>query len=257
MIRTRITFLGSGTSMGVPTIGCRCRVCHSSDPHDRRTRPSLLLQYAGHAVVIDTTPDFREQALRVGLQRLDAVLYTHGHADHILGLDDIRPFNIWQGRDIPIYANQETLDIIRHTFRYIFGQASTYSTVPGVATHLIDGPLALFGVTFTPVPAWHGEMEVLGFRFGRAAYMTDFHEIPESSPKMLEDLDVLVLDALRHEPHPTHSNVAQSLLLVERLRPRQTFFTHICHDLPHEETNRALPADVQLAYDGLTLEVEA
>lgn len=257
MTRTRLTFLGSGTSMGVPTIGCRCRVCQSNDPHDRRTRPSLLLEYAGRAVVIDTTPDFREQALRAGLARLDAVLYTHGHADHILGLDDIRPFNIWQGSDIPIYANQATLEIIRHTFRYIFGEASTYSTVPGVAPHLIDGPVALFGVTFTPVPAWHGEMEVLGFRFGRTAYVTDFHEIPEPSLKLLEDLDVLVLDALRHEPHPTHSNVAQSLRLVERLRPRQAFFTHICHDLPHEETNRALPPSVALAHDGLTLEVEA
>ena len=262
-----LTVLGSGTSMGVPTIGCECRVCRSTDPRDSRLRPSVLLRFSdGSAplttcrnILIDTTPDFRAQALRHRLKSLDAVIFTHGHADHILGLDDIRPFNLRQG-DIPVYANEETLGILQRTFAYIFSGTPTESTVPGVTLNRIDGPLDLFGLALVPVPARHGEMDVLGFRFGRAAYLTDFSAVPESSKPLLRDLDDLILDALRYTPHPMHSSVDQSLALVDELRPRRAWFTHICHDLAHEETNARLAEHgfphVQLAYDGLTFEVQ-
>lgn len=251
----RLTVLGSGTSMGVPTLGCECRVCRSSDPRDNRTRPSVLLSRGKHNVVIDTSPDFRLQGLRAGVERLDAVIYTHGHADHILGLDDIRPFNLKQRADMPVYGSRETLVVLMRTFSYIFAEGPTHSTIPGVDLHEINGPFELLGLKITPVPAWHGKMAVLGFRFGRAAYLTDFSEIPEASMPLLEDLDDLILDALRDTPHPMHSTVAQSVALAERLQPKRAWFTHISHDLPHEETNARLPQNVRLAYDGLSFEV--
>ena len=193
----RITVLGSGTSMGVPTLGCPCRVCASTDPHDKRLRPSLLISRAGHNVVIDTSPDFRQQAMRVGLDRLDAILLTHGHADHILGFDDIRPFNIRQRAALPVYSNEDTFQIVRRVFAYVFDDKPTLSTVPSVTLKIATSPFELLGIPFVPVPLLHGEMEVLGFRFGRAAYLTDFSVLPESSMAFLEGLDELVLDALR------------------------------------------------------------
>lgn len=250
-----LTFLGTGTSSGVPTLGCHCRVCTSSDQRDKRTRPSLLLEFEGRAVVIDTTPDFRFQALRAGMQRLDAVVFTHAHADHVLGLDDVRGFYFRQHDPIPIYADRATLDRIRHIFSYIFNGNYPYGGIAKLDPHLIEGPFELWGQPWVPVPVVHGRMPVLGFRFGKAAYVTDFSVIPESSLALLERLDVLVLDALRHKPHATHSNVEQSLALVERLKPRRAFFTHIAHEIGHEETNAALPAYVRLAHDGLKLEV--
>ncbi len=251
-----LTVLGSGTSMGVPAIGCRCRVCLSTDPYDKRTRPSLLVQYGGYNVVIDTTPDFRFQALRAGLRRLDAVLFTHPHADHILGLDDVRPFNFHQHGEIAIYGNRKTMARIRHTFDYIFDGNPPFGGVPQVSVNILEGPLNLFGVTFIPVPVLHGFMEVLGYRFGATAYLTDYGQIPESSYPLLEGLDVVFLDALRHQPHPTHCTVEQALDHVARLRPRRAFLTHIAHDLPHQETNARLPQNVRLCYDGLQVEVE-
>ena len=251
----RLTVLGSGTSMGVPTLGCACRVCLSTDPRDNRTRPSVLLSLGGQNLVIDTSPDFRQQGLRAGVRRLDAVIYTHGHADHILGLDDIRPFNFRQQALLPVYASRETLVVLMRTFSYIFSEGPTQSTIPGVDLHEINGPFELLGVKIVPVPAWHGEMQVFGFRFGRAAYLTDFSRIPETSLPLLEDLDDLILDALRDTPHPMHSTVEQSLELARQLKPKRAWFTHISHDLPHEETNARLPQNVRLAYDGLSFEV--
>jgi phosphoribosyl 1,2-cyclic phosphate phosphodiesterase len=255
----KVTVLGSGTSMGVPSLGCHCPVCTSSDPHDNRLRPSLLLSRNGQNVVIDTTPDFRQQALRVGLDRLDAIVLTHGHADHILGFDDIRPFNIRQNAPLPAYGSQETFEVVRRAFAYVFDGRPTLSTVPSVTLHVVNGPFELMGVPFVPVPLMHGDLEVLGFRFGHAAYLTDFGSLPESSFALLEDLDVLILDALRDQPHPMHQTVDQAVALIERLKPQRAWFTHIAHDLPHAETNERLRklglTHVALAYDGLQFDV--
>jgi phosphoribosyl 1,2-cyclic phosphate phosphodiesterase len=245
--------------MGVPSLGCHCRVCCSKDPRDNRLRPSLLLSRAGQHVVIDTTPDFRQQALRVGLDRLDAILLTHGHADHILGFDDIRPYNIRQKTALPVYSTEETFEVIRRAFAYVFDERPTLSTVPSVTLNVVDDPFELMGVRFVPVPLRHGDLQVLGFRFGRAAYLTDFSELPDSSASLLEDLDELIIDALRDIPHPMHQTVEQALALIERLKPKRAWFTHIAHDLPHAETNQRLRSlglrNVELAYDGLQLEV--
>jgi phosphoribosyl 1,2-cyclic phosphate phosphodiesterase len=252
--------LGSGTSMGVPTLGCHCSVCDSKDPHNKRLRPSVLLSRGGHNVIIDTTPDFRTQALAVGLDRLDAVILTHGHADHILGFDDLRPYNIRQKSPMPLYGNQETFSVIKRVFSYVFDDKPKLSTVPSVTLHEVKGPFELLGIPFIPVPLLHGEMEVLGYRFGRAAYMTDFSRLPESSVPLLEDLDDLIIDALRDIPHPMHQTVEQALALIDRLKPKRAWFTHIAHDLPHDATNERLRnagyPQVQLAYDGLKFDVE-
>jgi phosphoribosyl 1,2-cyclic phosphate phosphodiesterase len=250
-----LTVLGSGTSMGVPTLGCHCAVCDSVDPNDKRTRPSLMLTYNGRNVVIDTTPDFRQQAMREHIDRLDAVIYTHSHADHILGLDDIRPYNLKQRSLVPIYAAQRTQETLRRQFAYIFDEGPTESSLPGVELRTIDGPFELFGLTITPVAANHGSSPVLGFRFANAAYLTDFSTVPESSKPLLQGLDVFILDALRYRPHPTHSNVEQSLALVDEVKPKRAWFTHICHDLGHEATNAKFPPNVRLAHDGLKIEV--
>jgi phosphoribosyl 1,2-cyclic phosphate phosphodiesterase len=255
-MKATLTVLGSGTSMGVPTIGCTCAVCHSPDPHDRRTRPSILLEFDGKSVLIDTTPDFREQAIRERISRIDAVLYTHTHADHILGIDDLRPLSYHRDGRIPLYARPEAADFIRNMFRYIFDAEYKFGGLPQVELKPLEGPLALFGARFEPVTVIHGETEICGYRFGSAAYLTDHSLVPEASFDQLHDLDILFLDALRHKPHPTHSTVENSLRIVERVKPRRAFFTHICHDLPHEETNASLPENVRLSYDGMKLEFE-
>src|SRR5271165_4278079 len=255
----QLTVLGSGTSMVVPTLGCHCAVCDSTDAHDKRLRPSLLLSRGGQNVVIDTTLDFRTQALRVGLDRLDAVLLTHCHADHILGFDDLRPYNYRQKTAIPVYGTDDTFRVLRRVFSYVFDNKPTLSSIPSVELREVDGPFPLLGIPFIPVPLVHGELDVLGFRFGRAAYLTDFSRLPESSVPLLGDLDDLILDALRDIPHPMHQTVEQALALVDKLKPRRAWFTHIAHDLPHQATNERLRSAgyprVQLAYDGLESDV--
>ena len=252
-----LTVLGSGTSVGVPTIGCECKVCTSADPRDKRLRPSVMVRYAGRTIIIDTGPDFRQQAIRHGIRHIDAVLYTHAHADHILGLDDLRPFNFHQREPIPIYASEHSLEIIRSVFSYVFHEGETESSRPRLETTLFDtAPIPLFGIDVVPVPVKHGRGPCHGFRFGPLAYLTDHSAIPESSLALLAGVEMLFLDALRYKPHATHSTVEDSLATVARLKPRRTYFTHISHDLGHERAESLLPENVRLAYDGLEVTVE-
>ncbi len=257
-MNAEIVMLGSGTSMGVPTLGCTCRVCTSSDPRDRRTRPSIAVMYPDsaerkHCVLIDTGPDFRQQALREGIDHLDAVLYTHGHADHILGLDDLRPLSFKNTEKIPLYADAPTSSVLERIFEYTFSDDNKYPFKARVALQPLREVTPLFGLDFLRVPLLHGELHTVGFRFGSAAYLTDMSDIPEASFPLLEDLDVLILDALRLTPHASHANVEQALSFVEKIRPRQAFFTHMSHEILHAEIEKQLPANVRLSYDGLRI----
>ncbi len=256
-MKATLTVLGSGTSMGVPTLGCDCSVCHSADPHDKRTRPSVMVEFNDKVVLIDTTPDFYAQAIREGITRVDAVFYTHTHADHILGIDDLRPLSYsHKPNRLPLYARPDSAAFLRRMFSYIFDADYKFGGLPLLELKPIDGAIDLFGARFEPVIVIHGDAQIYGYRFGSAAYLTDHSEIPESSLEQLEGLDILFLDALRHKPHPTHSTVQGSLKTVERVRPKRAFFTHICHDLPHDATNASLPRNVRLSYDGMKLEFE-
>ena len=252
----KITVLGSGTSVGVPTIGCHCDVCTSQDARDKRLRPSILVSFEDRNVLIDTTPDLRAQALRARIEHLDAVIFTHSHADHLMGLDDVRPFNFRQKGQIPIFASPETMAAIQRCFPYIFDNGKKESNVPKLDARVLDGAsFDVFGMEFTPIPILHGSQTIYGFRFGSAAYLTDHSEIPESSMEMLKGLDVLFLDALRYKPHPTHSTVERSIRTVDQLAPHRAFFTHICHDLGHQRAESMLPPHIRLAYDGLEIQV--
>ncbi|MDB5075748.1 MAG: hypothetical protein JWO42_1927 [Chloroflexi bacterium] len=250
-----VTVLGSGTSHGVPMIGCHCRVCTSDDPRDKRYRPSIVLGIDGHNVLVDTSPEMRLQLIAAGIDHIEQVLYTHGHADHIHGIDDLRRFNESLGRPVPVYAQQEVLQDIESRFPYIFAHGTQGGGIPSLDLHPIDGPLAFNGRTIIPVPVWHGATRVLAYRVDNFAYVTDTNRIPLESQAMLADLDVLILDALRREPHPTHFNFREALEMVEILRPRQTYFTHLTHSTLHAEVEQELPPGVSLAYDGLRLEL--
>ena len=247
--------LGTGTSVGVPRIACDCAVCSSDDPRNHRLRCSLLIEDAGAAILVDTPPDLRTQVLRHGLRQLDAVLFTHAHADHLHGLDDVRCFSISRGAPLPCYADQSTIERIRHVFDYAF-HTHHASSVPQLELHTIDGPFSLLGLAVEPVPVLHGRLPVLAFRVGGFAYVTDCSSSPPASMRALRGLDVLVLDALRHREHPTHFNVTQALEVAAELTPGRTYLTHIAHDLDHATTNAALPDRVELAYDGLGLEID-
>lgn len=254
-----VTVLGSGTSMGVPTIGCDCAVCRSKDPHDRRTRPSVMIEWDSHRILIDSGPDFREQAIREGITRLDAVLYTHGHADHILGLDDLRPLTyarVTGGGRLPLYARRETAAVVQSVFKYVFDDDYKYGGIAQVELHEISGPFQLLDVRVIPVPVIHGDAEIIGYRIGGLGYLTDFSAVPDASIELLQGVQVVILDALRHQPHPTHSTVENSLRVAKRIGAAQTYFTHISHDLAHEATNQTLPPGVRLAYDGLRVEFD-
>ncbi len=246
--------------MGVPTLGCGCAVCTSTDPHNRRTRPSVRLEYGGKVVLIDTGPDFHAQALREGVSQVDAVLYTHGHADHILGFDDLRPLSFRHPVALPVYADDETARTIERVFEYTFRTENRYPTSARVKMHRLDeGPGAgveLFGACFQRIAVTHGRQTITGYRFGSAAYLTDMSDIPAESLALLEGLDVLILDALRREPHPSHSHLERSIGFVKQLKPKRAFFTHISHGLDHAEVDGALPDGIRLAYDGLQLEFE-
>jgi phosphoribosyl 1,2-cyclic phosphate phosphodiesterase len=278
----KITLLGTGTSHGVPMIGCACAVCRSTDPRDQRTRPSILIEIrpdgvnpdswdpasagfpgfgsrvadAVRTILVDTSTDLRAQALAHGIARVDAILFTHSHADHILGLDEVRRFNVLQKGPMPCYGDERTLDDLRQMFSYIFDKA----TIPGGGTPQIlltriVGPFSLGGVEILPVPIFHGPRPILGFRLGSFAYLTDCNRIPDESWPLLAGVRTLVIDALRERPHPTHFTVSEALEAVARVAPERAYFTHVCHDLPHAATCARLPEGVELAYDGLVLEI--
>lgn len=253
-----VTVLGSGTSHGVPMIGCTCDVCLSTDPRDRRSRPSIHIQVeGGPAMLVDTSTDLRQQVLANRIARVDAILFTHSHADHVMGLDDVRRFNVMQGGSIPAFADARTVEDVRRTFAYIFDPPSEKGGgLPQITLTTITGPFEIGAVRIQPVPLFHGSRPILGYRIGTFAYLTDCNRVPDEAWPLLEGLDVLVLDALRHKPHPTHFTIAESLAVVERLKPRQTYFTHMCHKLGHAATNASLPAGVELAYDGLVLTID-
>ena len=252
-----ITFLGTGTSHGVPMIACDCLTCRSSDPRDTRLRPSIYVRMGdGTGILVDAGPDLRQQALTHDVRRVDAILFTHGHADHILGLDETRRYTGLQKKPMLCYGDEATLNDIRRMFAYVFDPATPRGGgLPELDLRQIDGPVRIGAHEIVPVPLMHGERPILGFRFGRFAYLTDCSAIPEASWPMLHNLDVVVLDALRVRPHPTHFSLAEAVDAAHRIAARQTFFTHMCHDLPHAATNERLPDGMALAYDGLVLEL--
>lgn len=254
----RLTFLGTGTSMGVPVIGCNCAVCTSADQHNKRLRTSALLQVNDKVLLIDAGPDFRQQALAVGIRRLDAVLLTHAHADHINGLDDLRPINMAQRSAISLYGSADTLGSVRERFAYAFVDSSAGSTRPVLELREIQSERSFrIGVVdVLPFDIQHGSWTITGFRVGNLGYVTDASAIPESSLQHLRGLDVLVLNALRQAPHPTHFSLDQAMEMAEMLAPRRTLLVHMTHDLDHAATNARLPNGVQLAHDGLTVEIE-
>ena len=261
-----LIFMGTGTSMGVPTLGCGCAVCTSRDPRDKRLRPSVLLRWKDESdasvqrtVVIDTTPDFRTQALNEGVNHVDAVFYTHSHADHILGFDDLRPLSFEWFREqgpIPLYVTDETRATLMKIFDYTLAPDATYKNRARVNLEPLGEHNIVHGVDFVPVPVYHGDILITGYRIGNVAYLTDVSGIPEESFALLEGLDVLVLSALRHKPHHNHLTIDQAMELAERIGAEQTYFTHIAHELGHSHTNALLPNGMELAYDGLRVKVQ-
>jgi phosphoribosyl 1,2-cyclic phosphate phosphodiesterase len=252
----QVTFLGTGTSHGVPMIGCDCAVCRSADPRDARLRPSILVRAGSTAVLVDAGPDLRLQALRHDLRRVDAIVFTHGHADHILGMDDVRRFNALMKGPMACYGDARTLDDIRRTFHYVFDPATPKGGgLPALELRPIDGPFTVGDVAVQPVPLWHGARPILGFRFDRFAYLTDCNRIADAAWPLLEGLDTVVIDALREQPHPTHFSLGEAVEAARRIGAPRTLFTHMCHHLPHEATNAKLPPGMRLAYDGLTLDL--
>lgn len=249
--------LGCGTSTGVPMVGCRCAVCTSTDPRNRRLRTSLRIDLPAGTIVVDTSPDFRQQALTFALDRVDAVLYTHAHADHIYGLDDLRPFNFRQQAAIPCYGSAATLATLRRTFAYAFEPGSEGGGKPRLELIAVREPFDLLGCEVVPVPAFHGSMEVYGYRLGRFAYLTDCNRLPAASRPLLVGggLDVLILDALRYRPHATHLSVEEALALAAELGARRTILTHLAHDVDYAAPAVALPPGVEFGYDGLRFDL--
>lgn len=252
----KITILGSGTSTGVPMVGCNCPVCRSTDPRDKRTRASLLVEHDGNFILVDTSTDLRAQAVREQIPRIDAVLFTHAHADHIHGIDDLRGFHFQHRKIIPCFGSKETLATIDGKFSYIFEGLSAAGYHQLLEAYEIEAPFDLFGLRIIPVPLLHGGMPATGFRFGNFAYLTDCNQIPESSMASLSGLDTLVIDALRYTPHPHHFNIAEAIKVSRALAPKQTFLTHLTHEVPQAEEHN-LPEGVFLAYDGLSFTIRS
>jgi phosphoribosyl 1,2-cyclic phosphate phosphodiesterase len=252
----KITVLGSGTSSGVPTIACTCTTCTSDDPRDNRLRTSIWIQTGGTSLIVDSSNDFRQQCLRAGVERLDAVVYTHHHFDHIAGFDDIRAFNFVQRRPMRIYGMIETLTQLRRIFDYAFQSGPRENSAPVVEPiEIDDGPFTVGTVTIQPLELYHGSLRVNGYRVGGFAYCTDCNLIPDRTRELLEGVDVLILDALRYTPHPTHFTIEEAVAAARQIGARMTYLTHISHDVRHAEGNAGLPEGIRLAYDGLTIEL--
>jgi phosphoribosyl 1,2-cyclic phosphate phosphodiesterase len=257
----RLTFLGTGTSFGVPQIGCDCAVCRSTDPRDKRNRSAALVEADGRTILIDTPPELRLQLLAGGISRLDAVLYTHEHADHTMGIDDLRIFSVRQRRPLPVYGPPETLERLRTSFRYIFDDAMRPyegTSKPTLELHAVEPgrPVEVAGVELLPLAFQHGHLRVYGYRMGPLAYLTDVKAIPEAERRRLQGLDVLVLNALWWRPHPTHLSIAEAVRTAQELGARRTYLTHLTHETGHAELAGQLPEGVMPAYDGLTVEVQ-
>ena len=253
-ISGQLVFLGTSTSVGVPVIGCNCDTCTSLDPRNKRTRCGLALGLAEGVLLVDSPTDLRSQLLREGIGVAHAVLYTHEHADHILGLDDLRLFPYYLGHKLPLYCEEAVERRIRKSFDYAFAEEGTYHPggIPQLEIRRITTePFDLLGARGVPIRLLHGRWEVLGFHFGNVAYCTDTNKIPDESWPLLQGLDVLILDALRHKPHVTHFGLAEAVAVAERLQPKRTYFTHLSHELEHAATNALLPPSMELAYDGL------
>jgi len=251
----KFTVLGSGTSSGVPTVSCKCPTCISTDKRDKRLRTSLLVQSETTNVVIDTTPDFRQQMLLYNIDRLDAVVFTHAHFDHIGGLDDLRAYNYTTKKAVRIFANLQTIERIKRTFFYIFEEPEQIGGgIPILDINIIDEtPFTIGDITFEPLPLLHGKMPVLGFRIGNLAYCTDTNFIPETTIDKMQGLEILILDALRYEPHSTHFNLNQAIEVSQKINARKTYFIHIAHQILHSQCEKELPEGFYLTYDGLTL----
>jgi len=253
----KINFLGSGTSSGVPIIGCHCAVCTSSDPRDQRLRSSILVQSATTTVVIDTGPDFRQQMLRIGNEHLDAVVYTHAHMDHVIGMDEVRPYNYMQKKDMPIYATETTQESLRRIFYYAFAE-KRFPGIPQVVLNTIDTePFMIGDIAFQPIHVWHYKMPVLGFRMGRFTYITDVSRIDDAQKELIKGSDILVLDALGKVPHISHYSLSDAIAVARELQVPTVYFTHVGHSMGlYATVEKELPAGMHLAYDGLVLNVE-
>ncbi len=252
----RVTVLGSGTSAGVPTLGCRCEICRSPDPRNKRMRASAYIETAERRILIDCGPDFRTQALANGVEDVDEVLLTHSHADHVGGLDDLRSFNMVHKHPITVHGNADTLGDVRERFSYCFRPPQQVGGgLPDLRLSLVaPGKPVDLGIGAVPVPVFHGTLPILGWRLGDFAYLTDVSRLPEEAFPLLEGVRTLVSSALRHRPHPTHMSLDEAVALARRIGAERTWFIHMCHDLDHETTNAALPSDIQLAHDGLVFE---
>lgn len=251
----KITFLGTGGSLGVPIVGCRCQVCESQDERNRRLRPSVWLRFSSKSVLIDVSPDYRQQALANNIQKVDAVLFTHAHADHCLGMDDLRIFIERQRSQLPVYGSEETLSKLTRIFGYLFDSKIWNTDLLRLSKNIVNGIVCLFGQDFMPIPVLHEDSWVLGWRFGNAAYVTDASEILQAAVEELCGLDLLVLNALRYEPHAKHFSVGQALEVIKRVQPRTAILTHMNHELEYNRLSMELPSNVSPAYDGLTVEL--